>query len=273
VRILVRPPSDAFARALSTHADRSMIDAGRAVGQHAVFVAALRAAGLDVEALPAEPDLPDATFVSDTLLALPRADQPDGVTALLVVARPGAASRRGEVASVAERARRLVGRDAAEVQVGDPGTLDCGDVLVFGNRVAIGVSARTNVSGAGQVADAVRSAGYRAFLCPVVDRLHLASAVTALGPRRLVGTAAGFASLDDAEREAAPPAEVERILVSDEEAAGANVLKLGGTCFVAAGNPRTVVALRRAGEAVVEIPLDEFTRADGGPTCLVAILP
>ena len=42
---------------------------------------------------------------------------------------------------------------------------------------------------------------------------------------------------------------------------------------MAAGYPRAAKLLREAGEDVVEVELDEFTKADGGPTCLVAILP
>ena len=105
------------------------------------------------------------------------------------------------------------------------------------------------------------------------DRLHLASAVTPVGPTRLVGTAAGFASLDAARRDVAPAGEIDRVLVPDDEPGGANVLALGGRCFLAAGHPRTAAALRAAGELVVEVDLGEFGRADGGPTCLVAIIP
>ena len=273
MKVLVRAPGAAFRRALSEHPERHLIDSDRAVAQHRGFVAALVANGVSVVVLPPEPDLPDATFASDTLLALPRAGDLGGRTALLVLARPGAESRRPEVESVAVAARGLVPTQADEIQIEDPGTLDGGDIVVFGDRVAIGVSGRSNVCGAGQLALAVQSAGYRAFLCPVTDRLHLASGVTAIGSRRLVGTAAGFASLDAAGPEVAPGHEVERILVPDGEPGGANVLALGGHCIMAAGNPVTAAALRAAGESVVEVDLEEFARADGGPTCLVAIVP
>ena len=273
MNVLVRAPGAAFCQALSEHMERHRIDPQRAIAQHQGFVAALTSAGVPVVALPPERDLPDATFVSDTLLALPRADDPGGRTALLVVTRPGAASRRLEVESVAAAARALVSAQAGEVGIEDPGTLDGGDIVVFGDRVAIGVSGRSNVCGAGQLALAVQTVGYRAFLCPVTDRLHLASGVTAIGPGRLVGTAAGFASLDAAGPDVAPGREVERILVPDGEPGGANVLALGGRCIIAAGNPLTAAALRAAGESVVEVDLEEFARADGGPTCLVAIVP
>jgi len=272
MHILVRAPSPAFRGALSEHPERGLIDPERAARQHAAFVAELRRAGLSVVELPAAPELADAPFVSDTMLALPHAEDPDGPAALLVLTRPGAASRRPEVASVAAAMTDLL-PSVEPTQIEEPGTLDAGDVVVYGRRVAIGVSGRTNICGAGQLALAVQLAGYRPILCPVTDRLHLATAVTAVGPSRLVGTRAGFASLDRASREAAPANEIERILVPDEELPAANVLAVGGRCFVASGYPRTAAALRAAGEVVVEVALDEFARADGGPTCLVGIVP
>lgn len=42
---------------------------------------------------------------------------------------------------------------------------------------------------------------------------------------------------------------------------------------MARGHPRTQDLLVAAGESVVDVDLDEFARADGGPTCLVAIVP
>ncbi len=271
MHVIVREPSPALRQALSSHPEHDRIEPELAVAQHRRFVAALSAAGLHVVALPPEPELPDATFVSDTLIALPRADDPGGPAAVLVVSRPGAISRRGEVASVVARAQ-LLAPDATVVEMEEPATLDGGDVIVYGDRIAIGVSGRTNVCGAGQLALAVGPLGYRAFLCPVTDRLHLATAVTPLGPRRLLGTAAGFASLDRTPG-SAPEPEVERILVPDAEAGAANVLAIGGRVFMASGHPRTGELLRDAGELVVELDLDEFARADGGPTCLVAIVP
>jgi len=269
MKLIVRPPGDAFRRALSEHAECGRIDAARALVQHAAFVAALRAAGMEVVELAAEPELPDACFVSDALLALPPAGRPNEASALLFATRPGADSRRPEVASVLAAAREL--RPAARVVTAQaPGTIDAGDVIVYGDRVAIGVSARTNEAGARQLADAVREIGYRPYLCPVRDRLHLASAVTVLRPARLIGTAAGFASLDEAGPDTAPTSGIARLIVPDDEVVGANVLAVGGRCFVPAGNRQAAALMRAAGEMVVELGLSEFTLADGGPTCLVA---
>lgn len=265
----MRPPSRALRRALSQHPERDRIDPKRALREHAAYVAAIQAAGVAVTVLAAAPDQPDACFTWDTMLAFARPD--GGPTVLLVAARPGEASRRPELASVLECARGMA--PAAELaEIREPGTLDGGDVITYGARIAIGISTRTNEAGARQLAALVQRIGYQAFLCPVDDRLHLASAVTPIGPRRLIGTASGFESLDAAGPEVAPD-DVERLVIREDEVAGANVLAAGGRCFIAMGCPGAVETLRRAGESVVEVELDEFLRADGGPTCLVAPVP
>ena len=267
----MRPASEAIRRALSDHPERDQIDPARAVGQHAAYVRALKQAGVEVVLLAPDPELPDACFTWDTVLAFPRAGRSEP-TALLIAARPGEPSRRPEVDSVVACARRLA-PDAEVVEIREPGTLDGGDVITYGDRIAIGVSARTNEAGARQLARAVEGLGYRAYLCPVDDRLHLASAISPLGATRLIGTRAGYRSLDRAGPEVAPRGEIERLVIADEDVAAANVLVAGSRCFVARGHPAAVEVMRRAGEQVVELDLEDFTRADGGPTCLVAPIP
>jgi dimethylargininase len=268
--VIVRPPGRAYRDAISTNPDHGLIDVDRARAQHEVLCAALEATGLRLLRLPADDDLPDATFVSDTLIALePRVR---GRAPAVVVARPGTASRRPEVESVARAAIEAL-PDATVLRVEEPATLEGGDVIVYGDRIAIGLSARTSEAGARVLADAARLLGYRPFLCPVTDRLHLATAVTAVAPDTLIGTAAGFASLDAAGPDVAPPGEIRRLLLPDEELVGANVLALLGHAILAAGNPTAARLLHREGLAVHELELGEFTLADGGPTCLVNVLP
>ncbi len=273
MQLIVRPPSDVFRGALSQHPEREQIDPGRAAVQHERFVAALEAAGAAVVPMPPEPDLPDAPFVSDTIVALPRADDPDGPTAVLVETRPAEPSRRPEVRSVVDHARSLVGHRLSVVRVEPPATLEGGDVIVLGDRILIGLSARTNAAGAACLADAAAVFGYRPVLCPVADRLHLATALTAVGSDVLIGTTAGYASLDAARSPEPLLADARRLLIPDEELPGANVLAIGARCVIASGNPIAARTLAEVGLTVVEVELDAFTRADGGPTCLVAIVP
>ena len=269
--VIVRPPGDAFRDAISTHPDRHRIDVSRAREQHAAFCAALEEAALPLLRLPSEPDLPDATFVSDTLVALPLV-VPDRAP-VVVVARPAVEARRTEVDSVVDAVLPRLAAGTRIVRVEAPGTLEGGDVVVFGYRIAIGLSARTNQAGARVLAEAARSLGYRPFLCPVTDRLHLATAVTAAAPDTLIGTAAGFASLDAAGPDIALAGEIHRFLLPDREILGANVLALDGHAFLDSRSPTAARLLREAGLRVHELDLSEFALADGGPTCLVNVLP
>jgi dimethylargininase len=144
--VIVRPPGPAFHDAISTHPDRHLIDVSRVHAQHVAFCAALEDAGLPLLRLREEPDLPDATFVSDTLVALAPV-LPEGLP-VVVVARPAVASRRPEVDSVLRAALARLPASVRVVRVEDPGTLEGGDVVIFGDRIAIGLSGRTNGLGA-----------------------------------------------------------------------------------------------------------------------------
>jgi dimethylargininase len=154
-----------------------------------------------------------------------------------------------------------------------PGTLDGGDVLLYGGRVVVGLSGRTNRAGAEQLRRALEEIAYRVFLCPVSDgRLHFASAVTKVRANRFIGTSIGYADLDAMGTDVLPEGQIERLLIPDVELPAHNVVLIGGTLFVPAGNPISVGMLREAGEHVVEVPFDQFTRADAGLTCLMGIV-
>src|SRR3954470_3352112 len=94
-----------------THLDREPIDYARAVAEHAAYEDALRRLGCRVERLPELPDNPDSVFVEDTALVFER---------IAVMTRPGAASRRAEVASTAGALEKY--RMLARLQ--PPATLD-----------------------------------------------------------------------------------------------------------------------------------------------------
>ncbi|HKQ03417.1 MAG TPA: hypothetical protein VJ735_24100, partial [Actinomycetes bacterium] len=114
---LLRPPSDAFARAISSTG--AAIDPGRALAQHAAYRDAL-ADLVELVVLTAEDELPDACFVDDCAVVL-------GGQALLT--RPGAPSRAAEPETLAGALAGLVD-DLHHMTA--PATLDGGDVLRLG---------------------------------------------------------------------------------------------------------------------------------------------
>jgi len=243
---LTRDVSPSLAHCELTHLDRESIDLERARTQHHLYEDALRSIGCDVRRLPPEPDMPDAVFVEDTAIVLDE---------VAVVTRPGAASRRGEVRSVAEALAPH--RDLVHVE--PPGTLDGGDVLVVGRSVVVGLSSRTNDDGVRQLGAALAPHGYRLRWSAVVSCLHLKTAVTRVGPSAVL--------LNPAWVDARVLDAAERIEVDPAEPWAANALEIGGAVVYPAAFPRTRDRLLRRGLDVREVDVSELAKAEGGVTC------
>ena len=110
---------------------RQEIDVEKASAQHQAYEACLRDLGVAVVSLPPEPDLPDSMFVEDPAVV---------VDEVAVMTRMGAASRRGEAATLAP----VLARYRPLRWMKEPGTLEGGDVLRLGRTLYVGLSARTN---------------------------------------------------------------------------------------------------------------------------------
>jgi dimethylargininase len=239
-----------------THLAREPIDHARAVREHAAYESALRDLGCRVERLPDLPDHPDAVFVEDTAVVF---------DAIAAIARPGAASRRGEVASVAAVLARY--RPLAWIQA--PGTLDGGDVLVIDRTVYVGISGRTNAEGARQLATIVAPHGLQVVPIPVTGCLHLKSAVTAI-PGEGGSDGSGLGNRVLLNPAWVDPATFDRFDIVDVDPAepwAANVLSIGGRVLCADAHPRTRRRLDALGISTQSVPAGELAKAEGGLTC------
>ena len=248
---IVRPPSDAFAQAISSSG--AAIDPERARAQHAAYRAAL-ADLVEVVALPPADELADACFVDDCAVVL-------GGQALLT--RLGAPSRAAEP-------ERLAGALAGLVdqlhRMAAPATLDGGDVLRLGRTLVAGRSERTGQAGIAQLTRFAGPRGGRVEVAAVPPgTLHLQSAVTALADDAVVGTA-------ELLEQPALRGVASKVVVPPEEAAAANVLAVGTTVVLPSGCPRTAAAVAALGFEVREVDLSEFAKADGGATCLSLLI-
>jgi dimethylargininase len=243
------PPT--LARCELTHREREPIDLERAVAQHAAYAALLRALGLEVVELPADPDFPDSCFVEDIAVVLDE---------VALVCMPGAASRRGEIAAVAETLARY--RPLARTEL--PATIEGGDVLRVGRTLYVGRSARTNGAGIDRLRAVAEPVGYRVVEVTVTGCLHLKSAVTALDHEHVLanpawidmGPLAGFGVLE----------------VAAGEPAAANVLRVGGLVIGHAGFPRTLDRIAAEGYAVRPLDVSEFLKAEAALTCKSLLL-
>jgi len=248
---LVRDVSPALASCELSFVKRQPIDMARARGQHEAYCDALRRAGLHVEFIAPAPDCPDGVFVEDAALVLDE---------VIVIARPGAASRRDEVITAASALASY--RPLSFIR--EPGTLDGGDVMRAGRDLFVGVTARTNRDGFEQLVPIAARYGYRATAVPVTGCLHLKTAVTAIDETTLV-----------INRQCVDPALFQGWTLIDaapDEPSGADVLNANGTVFVAASAPATRDRIARAGYRTEAVDVSEFEKAEAGVTCLSLLI-
>ena len=238
------PPS--ITRCELTHVARQSIDYDRVRAQHAAYERALETLGCRIQRLPDTPDLPDSVFVEDAAVVFDE---------IAVLTRPGAASRRPEIESVAAALEPQ--RTLAFIE--EPGTLDGGDVLTVGKTVYVGLSRRTNADGARQLEHAVAPFGHRVVRAAVDGCLHLKSAVTAVSD--------GAVLLNPAWIDPRVFAAHDRIDVDPSEAAAANVLRVGDRVLVAAAFPRTNDRVAQRGAQIAIVDVSEIAKAEGALTC------
>ena len=231
--------------------DREPIDLALARRQHHAYEDALESLGCRVIALPAEDGFPDAVFVEDVAVVLDE---------IAIRTRPGAASRRGEVPSVAVALEPY--RTLREIEL--PGTLDGGDVLRVGRTLYVGRSARSNAPGIEQLRqlvcdEALHGHGYTVRPVPVRACLHLKSAVTQVDEDTVL--------INPAWVDRAEFANLRQIAVDAAEPHAANALRVGNAVIYPACFPRTSERLAGAGIAVTSVDVSELQKAEGAVTC------
>jgi dimethylargininase len=218
------------------------------VAEHEAYIAALRAAGVEVTALDALEQFPDSIFVEDAALVFSEA---------AVLLRPGAPSR---IEEAQELAATLETRFPAVLHLRN-GFADGGDILVTPGRVLIGLSARTDRAGAAALRELLDSIGMKSQTVDVPPRtLHLKSdcslvdeeTVLATGELAASDTLSGFRIL----------------VVPEEERAAANALRVNDVVFVRAGCPRTFEMLVNDGLNVRPLPVFEIAKIDAGLSCM-----
>jgi len=250
-RAIVRPPGPSYAQGLTSSTALGPPDLSTALRQHEQYCRALQDCGLELIRLQADDRFPDSTFVEDTAVIAAR---------VAIITRPGAASRAGEVTTIAEALRAI--RPQLE-HIEAPGTLDGGDVCQAGEHFFIGLSARTNAEGAKQLQAILGRHGYSASTIDIRSHrtlLHLKTGISWLGDR-CFAVSPGFPR----------PAQLsgcDCIEVDAAESYAANCVRVNDEVFVPAGNPLFAAALRERGLRLRVLEMSEFRKMDGGLSCL-----
>jgi len=235
-----------------THIERAPIDISAARIQHEEYRSRVCAQGAKLIDLPPLEGYPDGVFVEDVLVALPE---------LFVICRPGAASRRGEVASV----EAALPRDRPVRRIEAPATIDGGDVLQIGRTLYVGRSTRTNEAGIAALTQCVRPFAYQVVAIEVSLSLHLKTAVTFIP---------GGAILFNPDWvDAGNFGDWPRIEAAPEEPFAGNSLGVGDQLFMQAAHPATASRVTKAGFPVERLDNREFAKAEAGLTCMSVIIP
>ena len=241
MRALVRGVSASIVDCELSWLEREPIDLEVAREQHAAYVAALRAAGVDLIELPADDSCPDCCFVEDIVL-----DLGDGRR---ILTAPGATARRAERPPVAAAMEAL----GPLLRMPEELRLDGGDVLQVGGRIFVGRSHRTG-------RDAV------AWLASVAPRevvpvdldgvLHLKSGLTALDDRTLLYVGAGI--------DLSPFDGFDVVLHAEP-----NVVRLPDRLLAF---PSAAPLLRDRGYRVDAVDTSELVKAEAALTCMSVLL-
>ena len=247
----VREVSPQLARCELSLIERVPVDAARAHRQHQRYAAELRALGCELQWLPPLPAHADGVFVEDTAVLVPE---------LAVITRPGVASRRGEVESVAASLTRHL----PVTRLSEPATLEGGDVLRIGHSLYVGISGRSNAAGVAQLGAALAPLGYSVRAVPLSGCLHLKSACTFIPPEVLLVNPAW---VDPQLFAATAP-----LAVDADEPYAANTLTVGGVTLVSSAYPRTQQRLEQAGIATRALEVDELHKAEAALTCMSIML-
>lgn len=243
---LTRAVSPTLASCELTWLPRQKIDIERAIEQHHGYERALTELGLHVISLPAEPDLPDATFVEDPLIV---------VDEVAIITRMGAASRRDEGESLAHAIAKF--RPVRRLR--EPATLEGGDVLRIGRDIFVGLTSRTNAAGISQLRVELATFGYQVHTVDVRGCLHLKSACCSLGDGTVLANPAWL--------DLAPFRDFKIISVAPDEPGAANVLRIEDTVLMPASFPHTEEILRHEGFNIRTVDISELIKAEAAITC------
>ena len=245
---IVRVPGKSLVNGLSDSKELGLPDYDKAIIQHHSYIEALQSCGLEVNVLESCEDYPDSTFVEDVALITPNC---------VIMTRPGAESRRGEVEQImAVLKSQFNNLETIEA----PGTIEAGDVMMVGNHYYIGLSDRTNLQGAEQLIKLLVKHGHTGSTVELKDVLHLKTGLSYIENNMLI--ICGEFKIDTIF------SGFDHIEIPEEESYAANCIWVNDNVLIPAGYPLSKEKISSTGYNVIEVEVSEFKKLDGGLSCL-----
>ena len=246
-RAIVRTPGKSVVNGL-TSAELSLPNYENALVQHAKYINALEECGLEVMVLGSDEEYPDSTFVEDVALL---------TRDCAIFMRPGALSRREETAEI----RNVLSKYYINIEeVREPGTVEAGDIMMVGSHFYIGLSERTNESGAKQVIEYLEKYGMSGSVIKLEKVLHLKTGVAYLEHNNLV-VCGEFLTKKEFQK-------FNILKIDEDESYAANCVSVNDRVLIPKGYPKARETIAGAGYSIIEVDVSEFQKLDGGLSCL-----
>jgi dimethylargininase len=245
---IVRTPGRSIVEGLSDSKTLGLPNYEQAIIQHQSYIDVLTKCGLDVLVLEPCEEYPDSTFVEDVALITPNC---------VIINRPGAPSRRGEVHEI-EFVLKQKFKNIEAIEA--PGTIEGGDIMMVGDHYYIGLSERTNLEGAKQIIQILTKYGMSGSTISLKKVLHLKTGLSYLEENNLVvcGEFVNDSSLG----------RYNPIEIPEKESYAANCIWVNNSVIIPLGYPTTKQRIKNAGYPVIETDVTEFQKLDGGLSCL-----
>ncbi|OHA52162.1 MAG: hypothetical protein A3A97_04605 [Candidatus Terrybacteria bacterium RIFCSPLOWO2_01_FULL_40_23] len=243
-------PSQNLNRALRMK-DLGVVDSVSATRQHANYCKQLSRFGFSLLTLPSDTRYPDSVFVEDPAVI---------IEDTLIITRLRRKERIGEE----ERIKTILLPFFDKVSsITAPGFIEGGDVLIAKQHLYVGLSKRTNIEGANQLAEIARNLfGYPTTIFKIPESyLHLKGEATYHPSSDTITVSEEIADhfRDSSSR---------LIVTPSNERFGANCISSKNAILIHKGRVKTKKLLRDLGFDVLEIDLSEFEKVDGAMTCL-----
>jgi len=246
-RAIVKTPGKSMINGLTT-AELGLPNYEKALIQHKKYIKALDECGLEVIVLEESEQYPDSTFIEDVALLTRN---------LAIITKPGVKSRRGETTKIKKILRDFY-TNIEEVR--EPGTIEGGDIMMVGSHFYIGLSERTNESGAKQVIKYLEKYGMSGSVIRLEKMFHLKTGVAYLEHNNLVASG-----------ELLTKEEFQKfniLKIEEDERYAANCIWINDRVLIPKGYPKARETIEGAGYMIKEVDVSEFRKLDGGLSCL-----
>ena len=219
--------------------------------QHQKYIEALKLCGLEVEILEANEDYPDSTFIEDIALLTPHC---------VIITNPGAPSRKGEVKDLIKIIEKYYKYYKHIEFIREPGTIEAGDIMMVGDHYYIGLSKRTNKTGANQMISILEKYEMTGSTIRLKKMLHLKTGIAYLENNNLLVSGELISNPEFQQSN--------KIIIPEHESYAANCIWVNGSVIMPSGYPQAKKIITSHGYKTIDVDLSEFQKLDGGASCL-----